>query len=65
MALATMAKFELDDQVPLSFTALEGLITFDDQPPAPTEAQYLSEIQQHNKSSFDEVRKLIFPKFGI
>jgi acetoin utilization protein AcuC len=65
MALATMADFELDDRVPSSFTSLEGLTTFDDIPPAPTEAQYLSEIQQHNNGSLDELRKLIFPKFGL
>ena len=65
MALATMANFDLPTDVPRTFTSLEGLTTFDDTPPAPTEARYLNEINSFNASSLEEVRALVFPKFGI
>jgi acetoin utilization protein AcuC len=65
MALATMANFDLPTEVPKSFTSLEGLTTFDDIPPEPTEARYLNEINSFNTKSLEEVRALIFPKFGI
>jgi acetoin utilization deacetylase AcuC-like enzyme len=65
MALATMADFELPDNVPTTFTSLDGLATFADAPPAPTEQGFLEEIQRHNMQTIEEVRSLIFPKFGI
>jgi len=65
MALATMANFDLPTDVPRTFTSLEGLTTFDDTPPAPTEARYLNEINSFNANSLEEVRALVFPKFGI
>jgi acetoin utilization protein AcuC len=65
MAFATMANFDLPAEVPSSFTSLEGLTTFADAPPAPTEAQYLNEIRSHNSQTIEEVQSILFPKFGI
>ncbi len=70
MALATMANFDLTDDVPESFVSLAGtsLSTpekFADTPPPPNERRDLSEIQRHNSQTLDEVRSLIFPKFGL
>ena len=65
MALATMANFDLPAEVPESFTSLDGLKTFADTPPAPNEEQYLDEIRGFNAHTLDEVRALIFPKFGV
>lgn len=65
MALATMAKFELPDDVPSAFTALEGLTTFADTPPASDEVPYLTDIRHFNSETLNEVRLLVFPKFGI
>ena len=65
MALASMANFELPEDVPMSFTSLSNLTTFADIPPAPAEQRYLSEIQTHNTQTLNEIRSLIFPKFGI
>ncbi|MEE8046837.1 MAG: acetoin utilization protein AcuC [Dehalococcoidia bacterium] len=65
MALATMANFELGEDVPPTFTSLEGLTTFADTPPAPSEDRFLNEIHRHNTENLDQLRKLIFPKFGL
>jgi acetoin utilization protein AcuC len=65
LALASMANFNLPEDVPMSFTSLSNLTTFADIPPAPAEQQYLSEIQTHNTQTLNEIRSLIFPKFGI
>ena len=65
MALASMANFNLPNDVPNEFTSLSNLTTFADIPPAPAEQQYLDEIQSRNVQSLNEIRSLIFPKFGI
>ncbi len=65
MALATMANIELPQSVPSSFTSLQNVTSFDDVPPEQTESRYLSEIQKHNDQTLDQVRTLIFPKFGL
>ena len=70
MALATMASFDLPEDVPESFTslassALGGPKKFADVPPQPNEHRHLDEIRQHNSKTLDEVRSLIFPKFGL
>ena len=75
MALATMANYELPADVPGTFTSLaddstiesEGDVPtkFADTPPPPDEHSSLDEIQQHNAHTLDEVRSLIFPKFGL
>lgn len=65
MALASMANFDLPNDVPNEFTSLSNLTTFADIPPAPAEQQYLDEIQSRNVQSLNEIRSLIFPKFGI
>ena len=65
MALATMANFNLPKEVPATFKSFKGLTKFADQPPARNESPYLSEIQQFNSKTVDEVRTLVFPKFGI
>jgi hypothetical protein len=38
---------------------------FVDVPPPPNERTQLGEIQNHNSQTVDEVRSLIFPKFGL
>ena len=65
MALATMAGFDLPDDVPTSFNSLAGLTTFADTPPSPTERRYLDEIKKFNSHTLDEIRSLVFPKFGL
>ena len=70
MALATMANFDLPDEVPESFTSLadaslESPAMFADVPPPPNEQRDLGEIRQHNSQTLDEVRSLIFPNFGL
>jgi len=65
MALATMANFDLPASVPSAFTALDGLTTFADTPPAPSEEPYSTDIRRFNSETLNEVRSLIFPKFGI
>lgn len=65
MALATMANHELPEQVPTSFTSLENLTNFADTPPEPGEDRFLNEIQSFNSATLNEIRSLVFPKFGI
>ena len=70
MALATMAKFDLPEDVPKSFTSLAssthgGPKKFADVVPQPNEYRHLAEIQQHNSQTLDEIRSLVFPKFGL
>ena len=65
MALASMANFELPDDVPAEFTSLSNMTTFADMPPTPIEQRYLDEIQSHNTQTLNDIRSLIFPKFGI
>ncbi|HCI86359.1 MAG TPA: acetoin utilization protein AcuC [Dehalococcoidia bacterium] len=65
MALATMANIELPQSVPSSFTSLQNVTSFDDVPPQQTKSHYLREIQKHNDQTLDQVRTLIFPKFGL
>jgi hypothetical protein len=65
MALATMADFNLPQQVPASFDSLKGLTKFGDQPPPQNESHYLNEIRQFNSKTIEEVRALVFPKFRI
>ena len=65
MALATMADFNLPQQVPTSFNSLKGLTKFDDQAPPKNESPYLDEIRQFNSKTIEEVRALVFPKFRI
>ena len=65
MALATMADFNLPQQVPASFDSLKGLTKFGDQPPPQNESHYLNEIRQFNSKTIEKVRALVFPKFRI
>ncbi|MBN4064576.1 acetoin utilization protein AcuC [Dehalococcoides mccartyi] len=65
MALATMANYELPDDVPVTFDSLPNLTKFADTPPAPNEARFLDEILVHNSSTLKEIQSLIFPKFKI
>ncbi|MDA1279855.1 MAG: acetoin utilization protein AcuC [Chloroflexi bacterium] len=65
MALATMADYELPDVVPSSFNSLSGLTRFHDTAPLSPEPRYLDEIRQFNSRTLNEIRSLIFPKFGL
>jgi len=65
MALATMANYDLPDEAPKSFTLLSNLTNFADVPPAPNEEPYLNDIQNFNSGTLDEIRSMIFPKFGL
>lgn len=65
MALATMAEFELANEIPKSFTSLNNVSTFADVPPPRNEDRYLDEIRSFNSKTLEEVKSLIFPKFGV
>jgi len=65
MALATMADFNLPEHVPATFNSLKGLTKFDDQAPPQNESPYLNEIRQFNSKTIEEVRALVFPRFGL
>jgi len=65
MALATMANHELPEEVPSTFTSLDALTKFADTPPTPTDHRYLEDIQSFNSRTLNEVRSLLFPKFGL
>ncbi len=65
MALATMANHDLPPEIPTAFDSLQHLTKFADAPPERNEDRFLSEILSHNAKTLDEVRSLIFPKFGI
>ena len=65
MDLATMAEFELPEQVPESFVSLTDLTTFRDTTEYRIEPDVRSNIVDHNEAAISEVRKRIFPKFGL
>ncbi len=65
MDLATMADRDLPDQIPSNFTSLPNLTTFHDQGEYRIDADIRTDIVNHNQSAIDEIRRQIFPKFGL
>ncbi len=65
MDLATMAEVELPETVPESFVSLENLTTFRDESEYRIEPDVRSNIVDHNEAAIAEVRRRIFPKFGL
>lgn len=65
MDLATMAEFELPENVPESFVSLSRLTTFHDTSDYRIEADVRSNIVDHNEAAIAEVRRRIFPRFGL
>lgn len=65
MALAEMAKHQLPENVPANYSSLEGLTTFADPLPSPNEPQHLDEIIKFNNGTLEELKSLVFPRFGL
>ncbi len=65
MDLATMSEFELPGNVPESFVSLTDLTTFHDSSEYRIEADIRSNIVDHNEAAIEEVRRRIFPRFGL
>ena len=65
MDLATMAVFELPENVPESFVSLTGLTTFHDIAEYRIESDVRSNIVDHNEAAIAEVKRRIFPRFGL
>ena len=65
MDLATMAEFELPKNVPESFVSLTDLTTFHDTSEYRIESEVRSDIVDHNEAAIAEVRRRIFPRFGL
>ena len=65
MDLATMASFELSDEIPSSFNSLTNMPTFHDEGDYRIDPDIRNDIVNHNDSAIDEMRHRIFPKFGI
>ena len=65
MALAEMAQHQLPENVPANYSSLEGLTTFADPLPAPSEPQHLDEITKFNDGTLEELQSLVFPRFGL
>ena len=65
MDLATMAQFDLPEAVPESFVSLPDLTTFRDKAEYRIEPDVRANIVEHNGAAVAEVRRCIFPKFGL
>ena len=65
MDLATMAEFQLQENVPDSFVSLPNVTTFHDIGEYRIESDVRSDIVDHNEAAIAEVRRRIFPKFGL
>ena len=65
MDLATMASFELSDDMPPSFTSLPNQTTFHDAGEYRIDPDVRADIVNHNESAINEVQCRIFPRFGL
>lgn len=65
MAYAVMAGKDIPERVPDSFTSYPGLTTFADEPPDTLEGHVAEQVRAFADQSVEEVRKRIFPRFGI
>ena len=65
MDLATMASFELSDDMPPSFTSLPNQTTFHDAGEYRIDPDVRADIVNHNESAINEVQRRIFPRFGL
>ena len=65
MDLATMAHFDLPERVPGSFNSLPNLQSFYDEASYRINEEVRSEVVTHNEAAVEEVRRLIFSRFGL
>jgi len=65
MALAEMAQHQLPENVPANYSSLQGLTTFADPLPAPSEPQHFDEITKFNDGTLEELQSLVFPRFSL
>lgn len=65
MDLATMADQDLSDEIPSDFTSLPNLTTFHDPGEYRIDPEIREDIVRHNQSAIGEIRKRIFPRFGL
>ena len=65
MDLATMADFELADEIPSSFTSLPNMPTFRDPGGYRIDPDVRTDIVTYNRHAVDDVKRRIFPRFGI
>ncbi len=65
MDLATMANYDIPNEVPAHFTSLPNVTTLRDVGEYRIDRDVRSDIVNYNKSAIDEVRRRIFPRFGI
>ena len=65
MDLATMANFELPEDMPPSFTSIPNQTTFHDEGEYRIDPDVRADIVNHNESAINEVRRRIFPHFGL
>ncbi len=65
MDLATMADFNLPPEIPESYTSLSNLETFHDRADYRIDPDVRSDIVDHNNAAIEEVKRRIFPRFGL
>ncbi len=65
MDLATMANFNLPEEIPEAFESFPGQSTFHDEAEYCIDADVRADIVAHNDAAVNEVRKRIFPRFGL
>ncbi len=65
MDLATMANFELPEDMPPSFTSIPNQTTFHDEGEYRIDPDVRADIVNHNESAVNEVRRRIFPRLGL
>ena len=65
MAYAVMAGVDIPDCIPDSFTALPNLTRFADVNPDPLNARLDPQVRAYAQRSVEELRKSIFPRFGL
>ena len=65
MDLATIADFNLPPEIPDSYTSLSNLETFHDSADYRIDPDVRSDIVDHNNAAIEEVKRRIFPRFGL
>ena len=65
MDLATMANFELPEDMPPAFTSIPNQTTFHDEGEYRIDPDVGADIVNHNESAINEVRRRIFPRLGL
>lgn len=65
MALATMAGAELPNDIPDSFTAMNGVRTFADDGPDPLDEEIGGQVRAYMERTVSQVQETFFKRFGI